>query len=677
MKRQRSTGRTTKVVNGFESKSDEISPTIRALMGSDATIFSLFGFVKEFSPNLPIVEPTEDTQDLIRLRNTLVCPMYPLKPSKSRNVSCAESLSSLVDDVIWSLVQRRSKDKQRNVLSQGYVLASEQLSQTHDIRPCREMRPGVLCTHMNDNVSFCKTSSYAKTLHRIFGDDVVRTLLLHTYVFLPVEQDWTRPKQNYLLLCGPPLQGGPMSLDLPSSNEKPASREKSVLQDGQQGRRKRQKRKRKDNEAPQPSISTDRSLQANAIIPRSSLFYSGAFVPKVGLPSTHILNQQPRNCQSLLLSLLGAYKKGRKCWTRVRELGIPLCEEIFRRNSKCDYHRLLNRYCPLPDFCRQADASEHGKDITLPQVSVAYSSAVGVVSFLRAVLRQVFPAEFWGSEHNFQRVLDATETFVHLRRQEQLPMKTLMNGIRTKDVLWIYGGDDALSMDSKASGRKKSFPKSLHEAATARMTNVMKWLFVHYIIPLLRSIFYVTESEFSAKRVLYYRKPVWSIFRSLSMKKLLSRQYKEISSNEALSRISEQKMGFSKLRLLPKATGVRALALLSKREFVDIETRSNGTDKASDSTEDSSPSPPTKKPRLCGARPPQRDKKFSSTNAVLRNVFEVLRYERERHPDSFGSGVFGLNEVYPEYMRFLESFRALNTYMNGSERRSFSLQAWT
>ena len=283
----------------------------------------------------------------------------------------------------------------------------------------------------------------------------------------------------------------------------------------------------------------------------------------------------------------------------------------------------------------------------------------------------MFPAKFWGSEHNFQRVLDVMATFVHLRRQEQLPMKALMNGIRIKDVVWIYGGDDALSMDSKASGGKKSFPKSLHEAATARMANVMKWLFVHYIIPLLRSIFYVTESEFSAKRVLYYRKPVWSIFRSLSMKKLLSRQYKEISSNEALSRISEQKMGFSKLRLLPKATGVRALALLSKREFVDIETRSNGTDKASDSTEDSSPSPPTKKPRLCGARPPQRDKKFSSTNAVLRNVFEVLRYERERHPDSFGSGVFGLNEVYPEYMRFLESFRALKTYMNGSEQKLF------
>ena len=341
--------------NQSESKSDEISSTIRALMGSDAAIFRLLDFVKEFSPNLPVVEPTEDSPDFIRLRNTLVCPMYPLKPSNCRKVSCTESMSSLVDGVIFSLVQRRSKDKQRNVLSQGYVLASEQLSQTHDIRPCRDMRPGVLCTQMNDNVSFCKTSSYAKTLHCLFGDDVVRTLLLHTSLLLPVEQDWTRPKLNYLLLCGPPLQGARLNLEFPgSSTEKRGLRvetSEGAQGDGQQGRRKRQRRKRTKPEAPQ---STLRSLKANDILPRSSLFYSGAFVPKTGLPSTHILNQQPMNCQALLLSLLGADKKGRKRWKRIRELGIPLCEDILRLHSKCDYHRLLNRYCPLPDFCRQA-----------------------------------------------------------------------------------------------------------------------------------------------------------------------------------------------------------------------------------------------------------------------------------------------------------------------------------
>jgi len=667
MKRQCSVRRQADAEIHLECNSDGIPSIIRALMGSDATIYSLFDFVKEFSPYLPVDEPQGDSHDHIRLRNTLVCPVYPLKPSGCRKVSCTESLSSLVDDVIWSLVQRRSRDKtRRNVLSQGYVLASEHLSQTHDIRPCREMRPGVLCMHMNDNVSFCKTSSYALTLHRLVGDDVMRTLLLHTYMFLPVEHDWSHRKQNYLLLCGPPLQAKRMSLQGRNTFKRALTE--------QSGQRRRKRRRRSLQ-----SIDTGRKqLKANDIVPRSSLFYSGAFVPKVGLPSTHILNQRPEKCQLLLLALLGTEKKGRKRWRRIRESGIPLCEQIFRGHAKCDYHRLLNRYCPLPEFCRESDAASasarlpnstnDSSSITLPRVSVAHSPSDGVVSFLQAVLRQVFPPEFWGSEQNFERVLDVTETFVNLRRQEQLPVKALMHGIRVKDILWIYGG----AANSNASAKKGSLPKSLHEAATARMRNVMKWLFVQYIIPLLRSVFYVTESEFLAKRVLYYRKPVWSIFRSLSMKKLLVRQYKEISSSEAASRLLEQKMGFSKLRLLPKSTGVRALALLSKREFTDVEKNGSAFDSQVGSGTEKDPylPPPAKKAKLSTnglLRPSRMNEKFFSTNAILRNVFEILRYERERHPELFGSGVFGLSEVYPEYRRFLEAFKASDVSLGGSE----------
>lgn len=656
-------------------KNDKVPQTIRAVMGADANIYSLFDFVKEYAPDLPVSEPLEDTLDNIRLRNTLACPIYPLKPSCSRKVQCTQSLSSLVDDVVWSLVQRRSSEKTRNVLSHGYVSASEQLSQTHDIRPCREMRPGVVCTQINDNVSFCKTSSYAKILHRLVGDEVMRTLLLRTSMFLPVEQDWNHPKQNFLLLCGPVLKATRMK-SLPGRHKKLAGEaavEASTSSTNQvrQGRCKR--RRKNSTSTPSQTQSTsgkDSTLGPNAVIPRASLFYSSAFVPKVGLPSTHILNQQPEKHQQLLLALLGTSdNKGRKRWKRVREMGVPLCQEIFRRHSKCDYHRLLNRYCPLPEFC-QRESEQDFLPVTLPQVSAAYSPSDGVVSFLRAVLRHVFPPEFWGSEHNFAKVLEVTETFVNLRRQEQLPMKAVMNGIRGKDVLWTYGGTDVVSNTNadKAAKSKGSWQKSLHEAVTIRMSNAMRWIFVQYIIPLLRSVFYVTESEFSAKRVLYYRKPVWSMFRSLSMKKLLKRQYKEINSSEAAMLVSQQKMGFSKLRLLPKSTGVRALAMLSKREYTDIE-KDNAASTSDDDSQgrDDDDEPTSKRPRLCNTRPSSREAKFGSTNAILRNVFEILRHERERHPGLFGSGVFGLSEVYPEYRRFLEAFRASNTSSDGSE----------
>jgi telomerase reverse transcriptase len=409
----------------------------------------------------------------------------------------------------------------------------------------------------------------------------------------------------------------------------------------------------------------------NAVIPRHSLFYSSSFVPKVGLPSTHILNQRPEKYGLLLSVVLDcASNKGRKRWKRVREQGIPVCQQIIRRHAMCDYHRLLDRYCPLPNFCPRSNVPTKSNDtrdvtISLADVSAAHSPSNGVVSFLRAVLRQVFPPKFWGSEHNFDKVLQVTATFAKLRRQEQLPNKALMNGIRVKDVLWIYGGAD--------KAEKKTWSKTFHEAATTRMRNVMNWLFTKYLIPLLRSVFCVTESEFSAKRVLYYRKPVWSMFRSLAMKKLLVRQYREMSDKEAASLLIHQKMGFSRLRLLPKKSGVRALATLSKREFADFEkirgmeiVPPEGLDIENNIDKDAGI--PVKKRARRDIKGLKKIKKqvstgrrmstrFCSTNAILRDVFEVLRHERDRQPHLFGAGVFGLNEVYPAYRRFLEEFR--------------------
>ena len=637
-------------------------------MGSDAAILPLFDFVRQYAPNLPDLEPFEDTPDHIRLRNTLVSPSESMKPCRCRKVECVESLSSLVDDVIWSLVQIRSRDKtRRNVLCQGYVSASENISQTHDIRPCLQMRTGVLCTHMNDNVSFCKTSSFAQTLHRLVGDDVLRSILLHTSLFLPVEQDWDHPKQNYLLLCGPPLQATGKNLLMRKGAELPNSKTNG---------KGRKRRKRTDKTEAQ-SASMEMKWNPNAVVPRHSLFYSSSFVPKVGLLSTHILNQRPQKYGLLLSAMLYcASNKGRTRWKRVRELGIPVCQQIFRRHAMCDYHRLLNRYCPLPAFCQEpskSTLSNNTRDamrqeevplISFADLSAAHSPSDGVVSFLRAVLRRVFPPEFWGSEHNLDRVFQVVGTFVRLRRQEQLPNKALMNGIRVKDILWISGCTDTTASNI---GEKK-WSKTLHEAATMRMRNVMKWLFTQYLMPLLRSVFYVTESEFSAKRVLYYRKPVWSMFRSLSLKKLLVQQYKEISVNEAESRLVHQKMGFSRLRLLPKKSGVRALATLSKREFADFE-KGRDTDIAPADIEITSnlnrnADVPRKKLARYGIKGPKGfstrrkvDTRFCSTNAILGDVFEVLRYERDRQPHMFGAGVLGLNEVYPLYRSFLEKVR--------------------
>ncbi|CAM9246714.1 unnamed protein product, partial [Ectocarpus sp. 12 AP-2014] len=62
------------------------------------------------------------------------------------------------------------------------------------------------------------------------------------------------------------------------------------------------------------------------------------------------------------------------------------------------------------------------------------------------------------------------------------------------------------------------------------------WTFKDVIVPLLRSLFYVTECETASQEVFFFRKPVWAKFRTASLRYLTSRQYRRISMQEALQR---------------------------------------------------------------------------------------------------------------------------------------------
>ncbi len=624
-----------------------------------------------------------------------------------------ESLSSLVDGVVWTLVQRLSrrlfKPQQqvfdsRNVLAQGYVVASEALQKGHAVRPCPNMQPGVLCIHLNDNVSYCQTSKYFKFLHALLGDDCLRLLLLQTTLLIPVypeteQQDW---RGNYLQLCGPPM---PIS----KNSILPSKQPPSVVMPKPQSRKKRKRGGNSSNA--KPSETAPPHLNANTIVPRASLFYSDSFVPKIRLPLQHVLNDN-LNPQRLLASMLedlvrdnatnvttiktskkATRIKCKRWWPRLQLSGLPICQEILQRHQKCDYARLLQRHCALPSFCRTKRSYSDNtapssidpglENPSLDQVVLAHSPAGHVMSFLASVLRRVFPLSFWGSEHNFQSVLHVVDVFVRLRRHERTCNHFLLHGFRVTDVSWLLGDIPTTT--------KLKLSKNQNLALVKRAICLIRWIVGKFVVPLLRSIFYVTEAEFSGRIVLYYRKPVWSLFRSLSMEKLLQKQYKELKRNDAMQRLHQQELGFSRLRLLPKATGVRPIAMLNVA-FVDsaVPAKSNFNGPEEISCDE----PIRRKPRLNleGDRLPAAKRKRCesttsahvskkhkqakaersvqpvrravpggrgsadrtySTNDILKETFDVMRFEVMKNLGLVGSGMFGLNEIYPRYSKFM------------------------
>ena len=653
------------------SVDDDPLASIRAVLDPVyPKIFTFQEFTTTFAPSLSLSAPCRRTTEYERLLRTIVVPSVSLTPAEHiQLVESREPVPSLVDDVVWLLVQRRERSRRqgldgRNVLAQGYVLGSE----TKHPRSCPMMRPGVVCQHPNNNVSFCKTSSFFRQLHSLVGDEVLRMVLLNTRLFVPIEYDGRNENEaqgqgnNFMLVCGPPLRTSNATFTNPSSGAK-----RSISDTNGEGTKSATSAKVKPRKKRKRGRATiEPKLAANSVIPRYNLFYADSYIPKAGLPQGHCLNR-PITWDRLLSSMVDIYNgngvKRRKRWKRMRDTGKLVCEEIISRHRKCDYTRLLQRICPLPSFCDNRDdgPSQERKQITLAQLAASSTPSSKVVSFQAAILRKVFPETFWGCPHNFNQVVETIKAFVNLRRKEKLPNKRLLQGFRVTKMTWLFGG------------KKKPCSRTDHESATTLSLLVLRWLFRTFVIPILRSNFYVTESEFSSHRVLYYRKPVWSLFRCLSIRKLLQNQFTEITEDEARKRQSIQHLHFSRLRFLPKETGVRPIAHLSQKAVLRFTANAKGQSNVKRNIDDARIQEVSMKRRKLenvkglamgleqGLSPNH------STNEILSDVFEVLRHEYKKKPLSYGTGLEGLAHFYPRYRRFMEKLRKHRTGSNSFE----------
>lgn len=638
------------------SKQADSFGVIQKLLPPPQEIFLLGAFIKRYAPSLqPFYEEHLSSDTKEALQAIVIAPLDSIKPAiHVTSPICQEPVPSLVDDVVWSLVQRRDrwkyqKDKDgRNVLAQGYSTSPPQ-DHRHDATGMTfpSIRPGLTQWQANENVTFCKTSKLFQHLHRCVGDDILRMIMLHSRLFVPLDD---LSNGNFTLVCGPPLTSGPVSRIQMSRTVLEQTADNKHLRNSKNRRRKRRRQENPDN---------SNVLHANQTISRYNMFYSDSFTPKVGLHHNHPLNDKTMTPEKLLASMISLYtgngNKRRKRWRRLRASGgIEICGRILAGAGKCDYPRLIERYCPLPVRVTESSFGKNDENESLKILAHSHTPTDGVVSFVRSVLCQVFPFEFWGSQRNLDLVMDVVRCFVNLRRKEKLSNKRLMYGCRTNDMLWLRGNREP----------KATLARSDHEATTKLTLLVHRWLFRGFIMPLLRSVFYVTETEFSAKKVLYYRKPIWSAFRSLSLRKLTIKQFRELSQREIASCLASHRMGVSRLRLLPKKTGVRPIAHLSQTHPVTMEDifrtpkriklgfNSTESEKALNDIDNLGSITSSKLDPISIT-----GNHRVSTNTMLTQIFEVMTYESNQREEPFGSGLKGLSDFYPRYRKYICSFK--------------------
>ena len=121
------------------------------------------------------------------------------------------------------------------------------------------------------------------------------------------------------------------------------------------------------------------------------------------------------------------------------------------------------------------------------------------------------------------------------------------------------------------------------------------YVFDSFLIPLIRTNFYVTESNVNRNQLFYFRHDVWRTLSEPSLSQLKLSMLDEMKTANAIRILQGRSLPYAQTRLLPKQIGTRPISNLRKR----AQRRQNGK-------------------TVLG----------SSINTIMKPVFNVVKYEK-------------------------------------------------
>lgn len=173
---------------------------------------------------------------------------------------------------------------------------------------------------------------------------------------------------------------------------------------------------------------------------------------------------------------------------------------------------------------------------------------------------------------------------------------------------------------------KKCVPLSDSLKQQELLTQFIWWFVTQYLMLLLKTFFYITESGTHRQKVFFYRKPVWEKIHRFGLNAFCGEFFKPLKTKEAEELLRRpSSLGFSLLRFIPKRSTVRPITNMRHC--------------------------PTKKE-------PNTTQKQQSVNMKLQNLFEVLKFEKKQNPKSLGATLFGADDFYQTLKPFVARVRA-------------------
>ncbi|XP_069766142.1 telomerase reverse transcriptase isoform X2 [Narcine bancroftii] len=297
-----------------------------------------------------------------------------------------------------------------------------------------------------------------------------------------------------------------------------------------------------------------------------------------------------------------------RCWTSLEwpgvcpEQGLPPEGTALEQKASEEVEASVDFTC---------SKGSGGSDKELLHLLKQHSSPLQVYRFVRECVLRVVSDELWGSNHNKLRFLKNVKNFISLGKFDKFSCSELMWKMRVNDCTWL-----------QLNKVQHSVPASEHQLREDILRRFLFWLMETYVIQLLKSFFYITETTFMKNTLFYYRKCVWKEVQSIGVRNHLAKvQLQPISSKDVEQKLKQKSSAPpSSLRFIPKTNGLRPIVKMQN----------------------------ISRPKISG-------KRQNFNRIQMKVLFDVLTYEQHQNPTLKSSSVYGLDDIYKAWREFVLS----------------------
>ncbi|CAG7919919.1 unnamed protein product [Penicillium olsonii] len=352
---------------------------------------------------------------------------------------------------------------------------------------------------------------------------------------------------------------------------------------------------------------------------------------------------------------------------------VEIIRKLRNRNAQCSYSEMLRYYCPTeqtgpnrlgalastPQESQPISSHESNLVTQVPRMPSGDSAQIGaamlkplqagdapgpeqsirnakvsltdyatppssVSAFCRAVFQKLIPRQLLGDGpegiSNYKIVLRHIDRFVEMRRYESLNLHEVCKGIKITSIGWM----DLPQVQTSRSETKPKIALSDLQKRTELLHEVIFWIFQSVLIPLIRSQFYVTESQTYRNRLFYFRHDVWRQLIEQPFGELKAAMFEQLEPEHAKRVLARRSFGHGALRLLPKSTGIRPILNLRKRFWKESRYGKGGRYLA------------------------------KSINTIITPIYDMLNYERLQAPAKLGSTLSYIGDMHYRLKTFKE-----------------------